>query len=85
MNMCDAERLTELPTLGTGQCCDRKIEHGDVSVWVCRVYEANGEGVHVSVERLRDGRWESVIEHVPAEHVDLAEYVPAYVLREFDL
>jgi hypothetical protein len=39
-------------TLATGQCCDLKVDTGQMRVWLCRV-----EG-GVTTERLRGGRWE---------------------------
>lgn len=47
----EKELLAEMPTLYQGQCCDCKVDTGEMRVWLCRV-----EG-GVSVERLRDGRW----------------------------
>lgn len=46
--------LSPLPTLHQGQCCDCKIDTGDMRVWLCRV--AGG----VTIERYRDGSWQTV-------------------------
>lgn len=48
----DARELRRLPTLATGQCCDLKVDLGEIRVWVCRV------GGGVTVERQDDrGCW----------------------------
>lgn len=46
-----AEAFENLPTLYEGQCCNCKIDTGELRVWVCRV--AGG----VTVEKLINGRW----------------------------
>jgi hypothetical protein len=49
-----SKSLDSLPTLATGQADDLKIDTGNRRVWVSRV---DGS---VSVERLKNGRWEIV-------------------------
>ena len=46
--------LEGLPTLHQGQCCDCKIDTGNVRVWLCRV--AGG----VTIENCLNGRWVTV-------------------------
>lgn len=59
--------LEALPTLAVGQSCDLKIEekdHGGMRrVWLSRCTVDDGEPYDnkVTIERIRDGRWESVV------------------------
>ncbi|MEE9579945.1 MAG: hypothetical protein V3V74_01345 [Nitrosomonadaceae bacterium] len=47
-------QLKDKPTLHQGQCCDCKIDTGDMRVWLCR------EGGGVTIEKLLDGKWDIV-------------------------
>jgi hypothetical protein len=51
-----------LPTLCTGQADDLKIDTGRMRVWLSRCSVEDGEPYDnkITVERLRNGRWEEV-------------------------
>jgi len=49
-----AEGLESMETLATGQCCDLKIDTGEVRVWLCRV-----EG-GVTIEYRNESGWVTV-------------------------
>jgi hypothetical protein len=74
MDRLDIERLDEMPTLDSGQCCDLKIDNVEVTgrrVWLCRVAEADGWGPAVSIEERQNGKWVDIIDHEPARTVEL--------------
>lgn len=50
----EPSELRDLPTLCVGQCCSLKIDTGNMRVWLCRV------GGGVTIERYRNGRWDTV-------------------------
>lgn len=47
----DVKSLKDLDTIHQGQCCNCKIDTGDIRVWICRV--AGG----VTIEQYQDGKW----------------------------
>lgn len=53
-NIYSPAELEPLPVLHQGQCCDCKIDTGNMRVWLCRV--AGG----VTIERYNGQRWETV-------------------------
>jgi hypothetical protein len=60
-----AEELDAMNTLAIGQADDLKLEDGDTRVWLSRCTVEDGEPYNnkVTVERLIDGRWETVREY----------------------
>lgn len=58
-----AEDLRDRPTLAVGQADNLKIDTGETRYWLCRCGIADGMPVDdvVTVERLIDGRWETVL------------------------
>ncbi len=57
--------LENLPTLCTGQADNLKIDTGKVRVWLSRCGIEDGEPYNnkVSVEVLKNGRWENYTEY----------------------
>jgi CDGSH-type Zn-finger protein len=57
-----ADDLRDRPTLATGQADSLKIDTGQTRYWLCRCGIADGMPYddQVTVERLIDGRWETV-------------------------
>ncbi|GAA2321673.1 hypothetical protein GCM10010149_88420 [Nonomuraea roseoviolacea subsp. roseoviolacea] len=69
-------------TLGTGQCCDRKIDVNGVTVWVCRAEREYGYQygtVLVSVEEWSNGSRSDKYDHVPADSVELPDWISEHV------
>jgi len=60
-----ARDLENLPTLSTGQADDLKIDTAGMRVWLCRCGLSDGARFRrgVSVEILRDGKWEVAHEY----------------------
>lgn len=60
-----ASELKRKPTLSTGQCDSLKVDTGMKRVWISRCTVADGEPFNnkVTVEKLHDGRWETVEEY----------------------
>jgi len=60
-----AKYLRSLPTLCTGQADDLKVETSTMRVWISRCTVEDGEPFDdkVTVERLRNGRWEVADEY----------------------
>ena len=57
--------LENLPTLTVGQADDLKIDDGSTRVWLCRCGIEDGMPYdnQVTVQKLADGRWETVEEY----------------------
>ncbi len=62
MGRYTAAELKRKRTLSTGQCDSLKVDTGTMRVWISRCTVADGEPYNnkVSVEKLRNGRWETV-------------------------
>lgn len=60
-----AVELDALTTLCVSQADDLKVDAGDTRVWLSRCSAADGEPFDnkVTVERLTNGRWETVSEY----------------------
>ena len=54
--MWSTSALKRLPTVHQGQCCDCKVDSGNVRVWICRV----AGGVTIEQYKPDTGRWERV-------------------------
>ena len=54
--MWNTKELKKLPTLHQGQCCDCKVDTGNIRVWICRV----AGGVTIEQYKSKTGRWEKV-------------------------
>lgn len=57
-----AQDLADRPTLSVGQADNLKIDTGETRYWLCRCGIADGMEWEntVTIERLIDGRWETV-------------------------
>lgn len=56
MMLWDKDALKDLPTLHQGQCCDCKVDTGQIRVWICRV----AGGITIEQYKRDSGRWEQV-------------------------
>ena len=62
MTRYTARELKDLPTLAQGQADNLKIDTGTERVWLCRCGIADGMPYNnaITIERLIDGRWQTV-------------------------
>ena len=60
-----AKQLRAMPTRSVGQADDLKVETSTMRVWISRCTVEDGEPFDdkVTVERLRNGRWEVADEY----------------------
>jgi len=59
-NNWDIESLKDLPTIHQGQCCNCKIDTGNIRIWLCR----GGNGISIEQYQPKSGRWVTISDHV---------------------